>query len=189
MGFTAQWLMSSWPFSWQNILTDSQGTMTQQLHSQKRHRLAASCGFYRPAASCQQVAAGLFTSSTCSEPVEIRLAASWHFQTWCKLMKQVASSLQISTCNKPDRTTCSKSDERINADASWENQACCKLTFADLMQVVSSTCSKLVDIKFWQVWYRTTCSKSVNTSMLMQVEKIRLAASCYPQACCKLLKQ
>ena len=46
------------------------------VHSQKRHRLAASCGFYRPAASCQQVAAGLLTSSTCSKPVEIRLAAS-----------------------------------------------------------------------------------------------------------------
>jgi hypothetical protein len=29
----------------------------------------------------------------------------------------------------------------------------------------------------------------MNASMLMQVEKIRLAASCYPQACCKLLKQ
>jgi hypothetical protein len=27
----------------------------------------------------------------------------------------------------------------------------------------------------------------MNASMLMQVEKIRLAASCYPQACCKLL--
>jgi hypothetical protein len=25
--------------------------------------------------------------------------------------------------------------------------------------------------------------------MLMQVEKIRLAASCYPQVCCKLFKQ
>jgi hypothetical protein len=29
----------------------------------------------------------------------------------------------------------------------------------------------------------------MNASILMQVEKIRLAASCYPQACCKLLKQ
>jgi hypothetical protein len=88
----------------------------------------------------------LLTSSTCSKPVEIRLAASWHLQTWCKLMKQVVSSQQTSTCSKPDRTTCSKSDERINADASWENQACCKLSFADLMQVVSSTCIKPADI-------------------------------------------
>jgi hypothetical protein len=53
-------------------------------------------------------------------------------------MTQVASSLQMSTYSKPDRTTCSKSDERINADAS----------FADLMQLVSSTCIKSVDIKF-----------------------------------------
>jgi hypothetical protein len=29
----------------------------------------------------------------------------------------------------------------------------------------------------------------MNASMLMQVEKIRLAASWYPQACCKLFKQ
>jgi hypothetical protein len=29
-----------------------------------------------------------------------------------------------------------------------------------LMQVVSSTYIKSVDMKFWQVWYRTTCSKS-----------------------------
>ena len=46
------------------------------LHSQKRHRPAASCGFYRLAARCEQVAAGVLTSSTCSKPVEIRLAAS-----------------------------------------------------------------------------------------------------------------
>jgi hypothetical protein len=56
--------------------THSKSLCTNTLHSQKRHRLAASCGFYRPAASCQQIAAGLLTSSTCSKPVEIRLAAS-----------------------------------------------------------------------------------------------------------------
>jgi hypothetical protein len=56
--------------------------------------------------------------------------------------------LTSSTCSKPDRTSCSKSDERINADASWENQACCRLSFAGLMQLVSSTCIKSVDIKF-----------------------------------------
>ena len=32
------------------------------VHSQKRHRLAASCGFYRLATSCQQVASSLLTS-------------------------------------------------------------------------------------------------------------------------------
>jgi hypothetical protein len=35
----------------------------------------------------------------------------------------------------------------------------------------------------------STCSKSVNTSMLMQVEKIRLVKTCYPQTCCKLFEQ
>ena len=70
-------------------------------------------------------------------------------------------SLWMTTCSKPDRTTCSKSDERINADASWENQACCKLSFADLMQVVSSTCIKSADIKFWQV-----CSSQLAASLL-----------------------
>jgi hypothetical protein len=29
----------------------------------------------------------------------------------------------------------------------------------------------------------------MNASLLMQIEKIRLAASCYPQACCKLFTQ
>ena len=45
------------------------------IHSQKRHRLAASCGIYRLAASCHQVAASLLTSSSCSKSVSIRLAA------------------------------------------------------------------------------------------------------------------
>jgi hypothetical protein len=48
---------------------------------------------------------------------KIRLAASCH-------MKQLASSLWISSFDKSDGTTCSKSDERINVDASSENQAC-----------------------------------------------------------------
>ena len=43
------------------------------LHSQKRHRLAASCGLYRLAASCQQVAASLLTSSSCSKSVKSAL--------------------------------------------------------------------------------------------------------------------
>ncbi len=64
------------------------------LHSQKRHRLDASCGFYRPDASCrQQVVSSLLTSSSCIKSVNIRLAATWYLQTCCKLMKQLASSL------------------------------------------------------------------------------------------------
>ena len=119
------------------------------LYSQKRiccklPQICCKLRFYRPAASCQQVATGLLTSSTCSKSVEIRLAASWYLQTWCKLTKRLASSLHMSISSKPDRTTCSKSDERIKADASWENQTCCKLPFAELMQVISSTCIKSV---------------------------------------------
>ncbi len=46
------------------------------VHSQKRHRLGASCGFYRPNASCQQVVSSLLTSSSCIKSVNIRLAAT-----------------------------------------------------------------------------------------------------------------
>ena len=49
---------------------------TSYVHSQKRHRLAASCGLYRLAESCHQVAASLLTSSSCTKSVRIRLAAT-----------------------------------------------------------------------------------------------------------------
>ena len=78
------------------------------LHSQKRHRLAASCGLYRLAASCHQVAATLLTSSSCSKPVD---------------------------------------HDFIKLQQVCEDQTCCNLIFADLLQVVTTTCSKLVDIK------------------------------------------
>ncbi len=39
------------------------GRIPHTLHSQKRHRLDASCGFYRPDAICQQVVSSLLTSS------------------------------------------------------------------------------------------------------------------------------
>ena len=79
------------------------------LHSQKRHRLAASCEFYPLAASCQQVAASLLTSSSCSKSVKsdllqldiCRLAASCcnNLQQACgqqvltSLIEQLAASL------------------------------------------------------------------------------------------------
>ena len=46
-------------------------TLGWELHSQKRHRLTPSCGFYQLAASCQQVAASLLTSSSCSKSVKV----------------------------------------------------------------------------------------------------------------------
>ena len=48
-------------------------------HSQKRHRLVASCQFYRLFATCQQ---GLSVSSSCNKPVKIRLVAICHLQTY-----------------------------------------------------------------------------------------------------------
>ena len=61
---------------------------SSDLHSKKRHRLAASCGSYRLATSCQQVATRLLTSSSCIKSVKIRRVATRYFQTFCKLQKQ-----------------------------------------------------------------------------------------------------
>ena len=58
----------------------------------KRHRLAASCRFYRLVASRQQVAASLLNSLSCSKSVKIRLVANWYLQTCYKLMKQITCS-------------------------------------------------------------------------------------------------
>ena len=63
------------------------------------------------------------------------------------LLQQLAASLWISSLDKSVVATCSKSVERINADASCENQTCCNMIFADLLQVVETTCSKSADNK------------------------------------------
>ena len=82
------------------------------VHSQKRHRPAANCGFYRLAASCQQIAASLLTSSSCSKSVKIRLIATLYLQTCYKLLKQLASSLWIKSLDNQLAasllTTCSR---------------------------------------------------------------------------------
>ena len=49
-----------------------------------------------------------------------------------------------------------------------ENQTCCNLIFADLLQVAETTCIKLVDKKSWQ----STCIKPVDN----------LQQTCYDQA-------
>ena len=117
--------------------------------------------------------------------MSIRLAATWYLQTCCKLLQQLAASLRISSCSKSVVATCSKSVERINADASCENQTCCKLIFADLLQVVSTTCSKLVDNKSWQVC-RSNLQQVCWTISCIKSVKIRLAATWHFQTCCKL---
>ena len=60
------------------------------IHRQKRHRLDASCGFYRPDASCQKVVPSLLTSSSSMRNCE--------HQTYCNLI--FADLLQV------DKTTC-----------------------------------------------------------------------------------
>ena len=78
------------------------------VHSQKRHRLVASCQIYRLVATCQQVATSLLISSSCNKLVKIRLVATCHLQTCCNLLKQLAASLWITSLNKPVRTICNK---------------------------------------------------------------------------------
>ena len=73
------------------------------LHSQKSHKLVASCLFYRLVATCQQVTTSLSISSNCNKSFKTRLVATWHLQTCYNLLKQVAtiaSPLKQSTCNK-----------------------------------------------------------------------------------------
>ena len=88
------------------------------VHSQKRHRLAASCGFYRLAASL---------STSCSNLVNF-----------------------------------------IKLQQVCENQTCCNLIFADLLQVVETTCIKLANIKS----QLSNCIKPVDN----------LQQTCYRQA-------
>ena len=73
---------------------------TLHAHSQKRRRLAASCQFYRRQQACEfhQVV------TSC----KIRLVATCHPQTCYNLLKQLASSLWITSFDKPVRTTCNK---------------------------------------------------------------------------------
>ena len=78
------------------------------LHSQKRHRLVASCQFYRLVATCWQVATSLWVSSSCNKLVKIRLVATCHLQTCYSLLKQLASSLLKQFASSLSGTTCIK---------------------------------------------------------------------------------
>ena len=75
-----------------------------EIHNQKRYRLAASCGFYRPAPSCEQVAASLWKSDLLQLDI-CRLAVSYwkHLlasSLWIKsLDNQLAASL-LTTCSR-----------------------------------------------------------------------------------------
>ena len=56
-------------------------TVKLLLHCQKRHRIVASCQFYRLVVTCQQVATNLSISSSYNKSVKIRLVATCHLQT------------------------------------------------------------------------------------------------------------
>ena len=60
-----------------------------RLHSQKRHRLEASCGFYQPDTSCQQVVSSLLTSSSLWTSDLLQLINL----IFADLLQQLASSL------------------------------------------------------------------------------------------------
>ena len=63
------------------------------IHRQKRHRLDASCGFYRPDASCQRVVPSLLTSSSSMRNCE--------HQTYCNLIFADLLQVDKTTCIKP----------------------------------------------------------------------------------------
>ena len=94
--------------------------------SQKRRRLAASCGFYRLVASCQQVVASLLPSSNCSKSVKIRLVVNCYLQTLQVVettsIKLVDKKSWQSTCIKPVdslQQTCYHQAGASDANASW----------------------------------------------------------------------
>ena len=70
---------------------------------------------------------GALTVWCCSKSVKIRLVPTWYLQTWCKLLKQLASSLWIkkfwqSTCSKPVdilQQTCYHQAWASDANAFW----------------------------------------------------------------------
>ena len=70
-----------------------QGNILLVTHSQKRHRLVASCQFHQLVATCQQIATSLTISPSCNKSVKIRLIAICHLQTCYNLLKQLATSL------------------------------------------------------------------------------------------------
>jgi hypothetical protein len=75
-----------------------------------------------------------------------------HLLTWCNLFHQLASSLWISSFDKSDGTTCSKSDERINVDASWENQAWFSsnlVKVGDVASCVRTACPPKLSLQVW----------------------------------------
>ena len=83
------------------------------LHSQKRHRLVASCQFYQLVATCQQVATSFSILSSCNKSVKIRLLAICHLQTCYNLLKQLAESLLITSLDNQFATSLLTTCDRL----------------------------------------------------------------------------
>ena len=94
-------------------------------------------------ASCQQACCKLILK-TC------------YPQAWCKLFQQAVTSLQMTSCNKPDFN---------KLVATWWNwQACCNLSTSCDKPVKLTTCNKFV--AFLAVYARTQNNKETRVSYL-----------------------
>ena len=108
------------------------------------HKLDASCFNNLQQVSKYQVAASLIFATCISIDAFNRLAASCSIrlvktcypQACCKLLQQLAASLQISSC--------SKADFHRLAATWWSQQTCCNLLTTCSKPVKSATCSKSV---------------------------------------------
>ena len=107
-------------------------------------KLDASCFNNLQQVSKYQVAASLIFATCISIDAFDRLAASCSIrlvktcypQACCKLLQQLAPSLQISSCSKADF-------HRLDATW-WSQQTCCNLLTTCSKPVKSATCSKSV---------------------------------------------
>ena len=114
-------------------------------HSWKRHRLVASCQFYRLVATCQQIATSLSISSSCNKSVKIRLVENCHLQTCYNLLNklqacwnnQLATSL-FTTCK---RLVINKLSPAMQTHPSITT--CCNKLLQDVNRLVT-TCTFLV---------------------------------------------
>ena len=89
-------------------------------HSQKRHRLLASCQFYRLVATCQQVATSLLRSSLLQLVICRLVTTCWNKLQQAYWNNQLATSL-LTTCKQsqamqthPDIGWCNKLLQDVN---------------------------------------------------------------------------
>ena len=108
----------------------------RNIHSLKHHRLAGSCGFYRLAASCQQVAASLLNSSSTHVKIS-QLVASLQISR-----QQVVFARLVTTCQQVWNkllTTCNNLVDIIRLVTRLFQQVCYNHDIAILLQPCVST--------------------------------------------------